>query len=158
MKPSIDIVDSISDNRSRTTERVLTFSRKCDSFVPEGEGGRHGAGAEKCLGPAPPLIINHLIIRNLSYSGGARLREKFAPAPSSDQVPAKKPQIPAERMRIVNLVRSPQNLLCGFSQFPQNLKRHFSQNPQNHVMAEWQNLGDCLMRLNECFGTNHPIY
>ena len=27
--------------------------------------------------------------------------------------------------------RSPQNFLCGLSQFPQNLKRHFSQNPQN---------------------------
>ena len=24
-----------------------------DGAVPEGEGGRHGAGAEKCLGPAP---------------------------------------------------------------------------------------------------------
>ena len=72
-----------------------------------GEGGRHGAGAEKCLGPAPPLIINHLSIRNLSYSGGARLREKFAPAPSSDQVPAKNPPVPAKKARIVNLVRSP---------------------------------------------------
>ena len=42
---------------------------------------RHGAGAEKCPGPAPGRIINKLNIRNLSLQGGAGRHEKTAPAP-----------------------------------------------------------------------------
>ena len=43
---------------------------------------RHGAGAKKCLGPAPLQIINFLNIKCLRFSGGASPHKKSAPAPS----------------------------------------------------------------------------
>ena len=47
---------------------------------------RRGAGAKKCWGPAPQYNNNILKVRNLSFSNGAGHHEKFAPAPSGDQI------------------------------------------------------------------------
>ncbi len=47
---------------------------------------QHGAGAKKCWGPAPLIIINILKVRNLSFYGGAGNHKKSAPAPIGNQV------------------------------------------------------------------------
>ena len=45
---------------------------------------QHGAGAKKCLGPAPLIISNILRVNNLSFSDGAGNHENSAPAPLGD--------------------------------------------------------------------------
>ena len=50
---------------------------------------QHGAGAKKCWGPAPLIIINILKVRNLSFYGGAGNHKKSAPAPSENHVEVK---------------------------------------------------------------------
>ena len=43
---------------------------------------QHGAGAKIFWGPAPQIIINSLKVKNLSFSVGAGIHEKTAPAPA----------------------------------------------------------------------------